>query len=65
MKKVISFFILIIILVPEDGSNPYNLYFIIQHATDKMFSPEEKEKIEKLENEFKKNDKRGRKKKNK
>ena len=34
-------FLDILEVVPEDNSPSYNLYFIIQHATDKMFSEDE------------------------
>lgn len=34
-------FLDILEVVPKDGSSSYNLYFIIQHATDKMFSEDE------------------------
>lgn len=34
-------FLDILEVVPKDGSAPYKLYFIIQHATDKMFSEDE------------------------
>lgn len=34
-------FLDILEVVPKDGSSAYNLYFIIQHATDKMFSADE------------------------
>lgn len=35
-------FLDILEVVPRNGSKPYNLYFIIQHAKDKMFAEEEK-----------------------
>lgn len=34
-------FLDILEVVPKDGSASYSLYFIIQHATDKMFSEDE------------------------
>jgi hypothetical protein len=46
-------------VVPKDGSAPYILYFVIQHATNKMFTGDKKNKLEKalkeLENSKKKN----------
>jgi hypothetical protein len=39
-------FLDILEVVPKDGSASYSLYFIIQHATDKMFSSEDMKKME-------------------
>src|SRR5205085_1440053 len=51
-------FLDILQVVPKDGSNPYNLYFIIQHATDKMFSQEDKLKMKEEMEEMKEGDKK-------
>jgi hypothetical protein len=47
-------FLDILEVVPKDGSNPYDLYFIIQHATKRMFSPEDKMKMEERKTELRK-----------
>lgn len=39
-------FLDILEVVPQSGSPSFNLYFIIQHATDKMFSDEDKIRME-------------------
>jgi len=48
-------FIDILEVVPKDGSSSYNLYFIIQHATDKMFSEEDLKIFDSKDKEKKKN----------
>jgi hypothetical protein len=56
-------FIDILEVIPQDGSNPYNLYFIIQHATERMFTPEDKLKMKKVMTDMDKHDKKNKKQK--
>jgi len=51
-------FLDILEVVPNDGTPSYNLYFIIQHATDKMFSKKDMEKIKESYQEIEKSDKK-------
>ena len=48
-------FLDILEVVPKDGSASYSLYFIIQHATDKMFSEDELKMFDKPDKKKKKN----------
>lgn len=48
-------FLDILEVVPKDGSASYSLYFIIQHATDKMFSEDELKMFDKQDKKKKKN----------
>lgn len=52
-------FLDILEVVPKDGTKAYHLYFIIQHATDKMFSSED---IKNMKQVLKEYDKSGKKK---
>lgn len=56
-------FLDILEVVPKDGSTSYSLYFIIQHATDKMFSSDNLKNIEETFKELEKKDKGDKKKK--
>ena len=56
-------FLDILEVVPKDGSASFNLYFIIQHATDKMFSSEDMKKMEDALKEIENSDKKDKKKK--
>jgi hypothetical protein len=56
-------FLDILEVVPKNGASSYNLYFIIQHATDKMFSAEDKLNMENALKDLEKNDKKNKKKK--
>lgn len=59
-------FLDILEVIPKDGSTSYKLYFIIQHATDKMFSSEEMKRMEDALREIENADKKEKKnKKNK
>lgn len=42
-------FLDILEVLPKDGKDSYNLYFIIQHATDKMFSADDLNKMKEKE----------------
>ncbi|HQI70237.1 MAG TPA: DUF4919 domain-containing protein [Bacteroidales bacterium] len=55
-------FLDILEVVPKDGSPAYNLYFIIQHATDKMFSSEDMKNMEDVFKELENSDKKDNKK---
>lgn len=44
-----GYFLDILQVIPNNGSTPYNLYFIIQHATDKMFSADELKILDSLD----------------
>ena len=57
-------FLDILEVVLKDGTSPYKLYFIIQHATDKMFSADEKARMQEALDEMKKKEKKGKKKVN-
>lgn len=56
-----GFFLDILEVVPANGTSSYNLYFIIQHATDKMFSAEDKLNMENALKEMEKSDKKNKK----
>lgn len=58
-------FIDILEVVPNNGSTSYKLYFIIQHATDKMFSEKDMKIMEDAIKQLDKKGKKDKKKKNK
>jgi hypothetical protein len=53
-----GYFLDILEVVPKNGNASYNLYFIIQHATDKMFSADDMKIMEDAIKELDRNDKK-------